>query len=183
MRPGADVTDGSDLRAIMGSVATRLQHDQRFPSDPTTVMTMLRDPAFIELKCQRTGSLETTATIEDTADGGCVITSTRVLPSQVPAAARSFVGDTITVTEVQTWTAPGADGSATATVTVDFAAPMAFAGTLTMSPDGEATTVRTDGEFKASVPFVGKSIEKSVAEQTAKYLTVEETVGGEWLSR
>lgn len=168
---------------MMSAVATRLQHDQRFPGDPATVMAMLRDPQFIQEKCQRTGSLETTSSVQDTPDGGCVITSTRVLPSQVPAAARSFVGETITVTEVQTWTPPAADGSATATVTVDFAAPMAFSGTLTMAPDGPSTTVRTDGEFKASVPFVGKSIEKTVAEQTAKYLTVEETVGGEWLSR
>lgn len=164
-------------------MATPFVHEQTFPADPVTVMGMLKDPEYIRLKCDRTGSLETTAQVEETPDGGCVLTSTRVLPANVPAAARSFVGETLTVTEVQAWEPLVADGTASASVTVDFGAPMTFRATLTLRPDGARTVVRTEGQFKASVPFIGGKIEAVAAEQTERYLAVEETVGQEWLSR
>lgn len=185
-----DLGEGADAgppvtgaRAKMAPVATGFQHQQSFNGAPADVMAMLRHPDYIREKCDRTGSMETTVAVTDTDDGGCVITTTRVLPAQVPAAAKRFVGETLTVTEVQTWTPLGPDGTATATGDVDFGAPLAFRASLTLAPGGDGTTVTTDGSFKASVPFVGGTIEKGAAEQTAKYLTVEERVGNEWLSR
>ena len=163
-------------------MATRFEHVQRFSGSPEAVMEMLRNPDYIRLKCESTGSLETTVEVADTADGGCILTSTRVLPAKVPSAAKRFVGETITVTEVQTWT-PLSGGSASAKGEVGFSAPLDFTATLTLAADGEETVVTTTGSFKAGVPFVGGSIESSAVDLTAKYLTVEETVGNEWLAR
>lgn len=167
----------------MSGMATSFEHTQTFASDPATVMAMLRDPDYIRLKCDRTGSLSTTVDVVDGPDGGVVLTSTRVLPAKVPSAAKAFVGETLTVTEVQTWGPLAEDGSATATGSVDFGAPMAFSATITLTASGTSTVVHTAGSFKASVPFVGGQIERGAAEQTAKYLTVEEQVGNAWLSR
>lgn len=164
-------------------MATRLTHEQMFAGDPATVMAMFRDPAYVELKCQRTGSRETTVVVVETLDGGCVITSTRVLPARVPAVAAPFVGETLTVTEIQTWGMLDADGMALATATVDFGAPMTFSGRITLSPSANGSLVITEGQFKASVPFVGGKIEQGGVEQTRRYLDVEEGVGNEWLSR
>ena len=146
-------------------------------------MAMLKDPDYIRLKCDRTGSLETTVDVQDGPDGGCVISTTRVLPAKVPAAAKKFVGETIKVTEVQDWASPAADGSSSATGTVGFDAPLSFTATITLAPSGDGTVVRTQGSFKAGVPFIGGSIEGSAADLTTKYLNVEETVGNEWLAR
>lgn len=112
--------------------------------------------------------------------GPVTIISKRVLPAQVPAAARKFVGDTITATETQEWSAAAMDGSRTATVSVEFSGPLAFSGTLELRPAGQETEVLTEGEFKASVPFVGKTIEAEAAKQTARYLTAEERVAETW---
>ena len=87
------------------------------------------------------------------------------------------------MTETQIWTPPAPDGSRTATITVDFSAPMTFSGTLHLSPGDQATTtITTRGKFTASVPFIGGKIEKVAAEQTQRYLVAEERVGNEWLA-
>jgi hypothetical protein len=165
------------------AVATKLDFEQTYSADPTTVMAMLKDPEFIRLKCDTTGSRKTTVDVEETADGGCILVSVRVLPAKVPAAAAPFVGETLTVTETQTWAAPDTDGSASATVAVDFGAPMTFTSAMTLTACSTGTVVTTIGLFKASIPFVGGKIEGAAKEQTEAYLEVEQRVGNEWLSR
>jgi hypothetical protein len=164
-------------------MATSFEHTQSFAADPAAVMAMMRDPDYIQLKCERTGSMETTVDVQDGPDGGVVLTSTRVLPANVPSAAKAFVGETLTVTEVQTWGPVAGDGTASATGSVDFGSLGGFTGAITMTTSGALTTVQTKGSFKATVPFVGGKVERVAAEQTAKYLSVEEQVGNEWLSR
>jgi len=165
------------------AVATKFEQEQQFDSPPAAVMAMLRDPDYIRLKCDRTGSLKTEVDVAETPDGRVVLTCTRVLPANVPSAAKKFVGDTITVTETQTWTPPAADGSASATGTVEFSAPLSFTATVTLAGSGAGTLVRTTGSFKAGIPFIGGTIEGVAVDMTTKYLNVEQTVGNEWLAR
>ena len=162
-------------------MAKEFTYKQSFGSDPVAVFTMLCDPTYVQAKCAATGSLETTVDVSEAADGSVTITSTRVLPAEVPAAAKKFVGETISATETQVWSAPGTDGSRTAEVTVDFSGPLSFSGRLALRPFGDGSEVVTEGSFKASVPFVGGTIESVAADQTARYLGAEERVAAEWM--
>jgi hypothetical protein len=164
-------------------VATKLSYEQVFGADPVTVMAMLRDPDYVRQKGERTGSFDISVDIADSPDGGVVITSTRSMPANVPSYAAPFVSDTITITEVQTWGPPGGDGSSTAAVTVEFNAPLSYRGTITLVAGDTASVARNEGEFKASVPFVGGKVENVAAEITEKYLAKETTVAEEWLTR
>lgn len=175
-------TDAGD-RGMGRHVATKLTCEQEFPADPVTVMAMLRDPAYVQEKGERTGSYDITVEVTDTDDGGVVISCTRSMPAEVPSYAAPFVGDTITITETQTWTAPSADGSASADVTVEFNSPLAYSGTITLSPGAAGSIAVNEGAFKASVPFIGGKVEKVAADMTEKYLNKETTVGAEWLAR
>lgn len=163
-------------------MATTLEHEQAYAANSVAVMAMMQDPDFIRLKCDRTGSLETSVEVTVGEDGSSVLLSTRVLPAKVPAAAKSFVGETLTITERQEWTPLSPDGTATASVSVDFGAPMSFTATMSMRAGSSGTVVRTHGSFKASIPFLGGKIEAVAAEQTIRYLDVEEAVGNEWLA-
>ena len=49
-----------------------------------------------------------------------------------------------------------------------------------LRPFADGSEVLTEGSFKASVPFVGGTIESVAAEQTARYLGAEERVAAEW---
>ena len=163
-------------------MATSLSYDQAFQADPATVMAMLIDPEYVRRKGERTGAFDIAVEVTEAPDGGAVITCTRSMPAEVPSYAAPFVGDTITITETQTWGPASADGSRTAQVTVDFNSPLAYKGTIELAADGVGSIARNRGEFKASVPFVGGKVEKVASEMTEKYLAKEATVGAEWLA-
>ena len=61
-------------------VATKFEHEQSFTADPATVMAMLKDPAYVQEKGERTGSHDITVEVTDAPDGGVVISSTRSMP-------------------------------------------------------------------------------------------------------
>lgn len=163
-------------------MATTMSYVQEFPGDPESVRAMLRDPEYIQRKAERTGSFDIVVDVQDAADGGLVITCTRSMPAEVPSYAKAFVSDTLTVTEVQTWGPPAADGSATAEVTVSFNAPLAYRGQIALAPGGSGSVATNTGDFKANVPFVGGKVETVASEMTQKYLAKEATVAAEWLA-
>lgn len=156
---------------------------QTFPADVSKTFAWLANPDAITRVCTATGSLETTVEVTpESLDGPVRITTVRVLPADVPAAARSFVGETITVTETQQWSGADGDGARTAQVEVSFSGPLGFAGELTLRPTSSGCELVTRGKMKASVPLIGGSIESVAVESTEKYLRVQERLGREELA-
>lgn len=162
-------------------MSTDFQFTQRFEADPTSIFNLLKREDFILAKCEATGSLSTTASVDSLPDSMTQITNTRLLPADLPAPAKSLVGDTITVTETQKWGPAQEDGSRRATVTVEFSGPMKFEGNLYLAPSESGAEMTTTGKFTASVPFIGGKIEKVASEQTSRYLTAEEKIANQWL--
>jgi hypothetical protein len=163
-------------------MSAAFEYVQRFSATPVDTFAMLMDSSYIEQKCAATGSQRTTAQVQGDASGPVIIRSVRVLPAEVPTVAKSFVGETIDVTEVQEWSAPQADGSRTGTVNVTFSGPLAFTGTIELLPTNDGCSIRTTGTMKAKVPFVGGQIEDVAVKQTERYLRAEEAIAAEWLS-
>jgi hypothetical protein len=163
-------------------MATRLEYDQSLPADPARVLAVLQNPEFVRAKAERTGAFDITVVVDERPDGGVTITCTRSMPAEVPSYATAFVGEHLTVTEAQEWSAPGPSGETSARVSVDFHAPLAYTGTIILSGSTTSSTLANRGEFKASVPFVGGKVEKVAAEMTQKYLAKETIVATEWLT-
>lgn len=164
-------------------MATALSYDQAMPADPARVRALLVDPDYVRAKAERTGAFDITVEVLDQPDGRTTVTSTRSMPAEVPSYATAFVGEHLTITEVQDWSPAGPDGSATAQVTVDFHAPLAYAGTITLTGDAQGSALANRGEFRANVPFVGGKVERVAEEMTRKYLAKESDVAAEWLAR
>jgi hypothetical protein len=165
------------------TVSTHLDVVQEFPADAFRTFGVLTDRDYIEAKCAATGSLRTRIEISGDAGSAITVRTERVLPANVPAVAKSFVGETIDVTEIQEWSAPDADGTRSAIVTVRFSGPLRFEGTADLRPTAQGCTIQTIGRLTAKVPFVGGTIEEEAARQTEKYLRVEESLAAEWLGR
>ncbi len=163
-------------------MATKLDYDQRLSASPAQVREVLLDPDYVRAKAERTGAFDITVDVTMQSDGRATITCTRSMPAEVPSYATAFVGEHLTITEVQEWSAPDASGAATAVVTVDFHAPLAYRGTITLTGDGSTSTLANRGEFKANVPFVGGKVERVASEMTEKYLAKETQVASEWLT-
>ena len=164
-------------------MATSIEFTQTYDAAAAEVRAMLTDPAYARERGERTGATSVTVDVTHEADGRTRVEIVRVLPADVPSFAKSFVGDTLTITEEQSWHAPAADGSGTATITATFSAPLTFAGRMTITSVGATTTVETIGDVKANVPFVGGKVEQVAKDTMLKYLRKEQEIGADWLSR
>jgi hypothetical protein len=163
----------------------RLTDDIRYFAPPAAVFMMLCHPGFQERRCVATGALEHEVSVEGFDDGSVTISSSRTMPTdQVPDFVRTFVGQTLVVTEVQDWAAADVDGVREATLVLEIkGAPVRMTGTLTLRPDDDGGTVETvDCDLKASVPFVGGKIERAVEPAIRSALRVEERTGHSWLT-
>lgn len=143
----------------------RLTRRERIDASTEAVYALLTDPSFQDAKCAATsegGSYEVDVT---GGTPGHTVHTQRELPSDgLPDAARSFVGNTLTVVEDYTWGAARPDGSREATVDVHVkGAPLTLKGTLRLEPDGDGSVQVLEADLKANVPFIGGTIEKAAA--------------------
>lgn len=85
----------------------------------------------------------------------------RELPTHdMPAAVSSLVGDTLKVTEEQTWHPARADGTRTADLELHVTgAPLRMRGTVTLSPAGLGSRLVVDADLTCSVPLLGRKVE------------------------
>ena len=78
----------------------------------------------------------------------------------MPAAVSSLVGDTLKVTEEQTWHPARADGTRTADLELHVTgAPLRMRGTVTLSPAGLGSRLVVDADLTCSVPLLGRKVE------------------------
>jgi len=158
---------------------------------------MMIDPAYIRLRAQRTGAIGVEVEVVSNLSGGNVsdeeipdsetggtvrLQITRVLPTKdAPAFARSLLGDSITVTEIQVWP-PVVAGSTTASMEASFGSLVRLTAGIHLADNAGGSVAVTRAECKASVPLVGGKVEALVEEQVRDYLAYEVRVAGEWLS-
>ena len=154
---------------------------QTFADSAAAVRAMMTDPDYARLRAEHTGATDVSVRINDRSDGCTVVIVDRTLPAQVPSYAAALVGDSLTISEEQTWQPITAD-RCEADVKARFSGPLAFTGRLQLVGEGDVTTVTTTGELKASVPFIGGRIEALAKEQIERYLAAEERVAADWLA-
>jgi Protein of unknown function (DUF2505) len=162
----------------------RLSAEIRYDAEPATVFAMLTDADFQDRKCAATGALDHEVEIEEYDDGSAAIRTSRTMPTeQVPDFIRTFVGQTLTVLQVDDWQPPAADGSREGTVVVEIkGAPVRLAAAMTLRPDAGGTRETIDGDLKASVPLLGGRIEKAVEPALQAAIRVEQREGRAWLT-
>jgi Protein of unknown function (DUF2505) len=162
----------------------RLRAEIRYDAAPNDVFAMLTDAAFQERKCAATGALESEVEIERFADGGATIRTRRTMPTeQVPDFARTFVGRTLDIVQVDDFGAPDGEGRRDGTVVVEIkGAPVRFAGSLALGPSTPGTLQALDGDIKASVPLVGGRLERALEPALQAAIRVEQREGTAWLA-
>ena len=163
----------------------RFDAEIRYDAEPQRTFEMLTDPAFLEKVCTDNGAIEHSVAVEPVDGGGVVITTTRVLPTKdVPPVVKGFVGETLTVTEVDTWGPAAEDGSRTGTVTLDITgAPVKLTGGLTFGAHADGTSVeRLSGDLKAGIPIFGGQVEKAAEPAVRSAIKVKQRTGAAWLA-
>ena len=150
------------------------------------VYRIFTDVAFQEAKCLATTDDANHFSV-DVAGGpaGERVRTERHLKSHgLPDVARSFVGEHLTIVEVQDWSAPAPDGSRQSAVDMHVkGAPLTLKGTMRLEPSGSGTVKVLDAELKAHVPFIGGKIERAAAEPINAAIEIETGLMRDWLAR
>jgi len=154
-----------------------------YAATPQEVFAMLSDEEFQNSKCLATGARRHSVSIS-ARDDHTLIVSSRDMPSDdFPAFVKSMVGETLSVTETQDWGPAGADGVRHGKLTVDIAgAPIALAGTLSLTLSGQGSLETIDADLKASIPILGNKIEQAAAPAIKSAIRVESETGQAWLA-
>lgn len=151
-----------------------------FDVAPDVVFAAQSDEAYVVWKHEHMYALDVTAEVGFTGTS-TVVRSSRRLPAEVPAAARSLVGDAITIHEVHTWHDAARDGSRTGAVEASFPGlPMSVSGALTLRPDGDGSVMEVRITARSSLPMIGGKLEQVVGEQFMRAVGKEERIAPEW---
>lgn len=155
----------------------KLTKEFSYPAAPDQVFALVSDPTFREESCARQGAHHYSVSITEEGDS-TVIRIERTMPSDMPDFIKKLTGDTVGITQVETWGPADADGARTATVLVDIhGQPAQMRGTSTISARGDGTVMSLDGDVKVSIPLIGRRIEPEVAKAITASLADEVEYG------
>ena len=128
------------------------------------------------------GTLES-FTIDGDIAGAFTTTSVRTLPTtRLPEMARKFVGEKLTVTQLEKWEAPGADGSRQSNITLKISgAPLDVSAVQRLVAVDGSTRVELEGNVTSSVPFLGGKIAEAAEPMVGKALNIQSQQAQAWL--
>lgn len=128
------------------------------------------------------GTLESFSVDGDTA-GAFNTTTVRTIPTnRMPEIARKFVGESLLVTQLDSWDAPAADGSRLSTITLKVSgAPLDVNAVQRLVSDGGSTRIELEGTVTSSVPFLGGKIAEAAEPMVGKALNIQSTQAQAWL--
>lgn len=138
---------------------------------------------FIKHVSETVGGELKSFTISGPTTGAFTTKTVRTLPTaRMPDIAKKVLGETLTVTQDESWSAPGADGSRTNTIKLSVAkAPVDVSAVQKLVVAGDATVVELTGEVKSSVPFLGAKIASAAEPVIGRALNLQATLAQEWL--
>ncbi len=180
----SEPTDDGSAVPTQQEPAVRLTTREEFETSPEAVFAVIRTEDFQQAKCRATSAGKFTVDLTEDGDR-TVIRSQRHLPSDgLPEAARSFVGEELTVVETQDWGPADPDGTRVCRVDLHVTgAPLTFRGEAVLAPGGRGTLETLEGDLKANVPFIGGRIEKAAADPILAAITLEAETLREFLAR
>lgn len=147
------------------------------------VFAMIVDPEFRAQVCRQTRATEQQVAVDETADGGAVVSVRRTIAAEVPAVVKSFVGERITVDQTETWGPRHDDGSREGRLSVQFTGqPATVEGSIRLEPRAGGAHEVIDAVVKVSIPFVGRMVEPELAKGIVAATEVEERLGRQWLT-
>lgn len=159
---------------MMAPMSKSLSYDLTYDAPADAVMRMLLDPAFRDAVCE---AQHATSHQVESAPPVMHVEYTQQVRG-IPSFATSFVGDTITVVQDETWT--GSDARVTIRIP---GKPGSVSGTFTVTERGGKTVESARLEVTVKVPLLGGRLESLVVDLFLKALKREERTGREWLAR
>lgn len=159
-------------------MARQLRHETRLALPPERVVELLTDPASITQRYEAAGF--TGVAVATRSDGAAlVVESERDETGALPGPLASIAGGPVHLRQVDTWRGAQADGSRSASWHISFRGlPGSIEGTITVSPDGDGSSLVHEAAVTARIPVIGGKVESLTIGQTIAKLQAE----GRWLA-
>lgn len=153
------------------------------PYDVATVTDVFTDEAFLKHTSERVGGELKSLTVDGDTSAAFTLTAVRTVPTtRLPDFARKFVGDSLTVTQVENWGAPLPDGSREAQVSLSVSgAPVSVTAVQRLIAEGTSTRVDVEGNVSSSIPFMGAKIADAAEPFIGKALNIQAAEAKNWL--
>lgn len=153
------------------------------PFDTATVLNVFTDEAFVRHMSEHAGGTLESLTVDGDTAGAFTLTAVRTMPTdRLPDMARTFVGETLAVTQTERWSAPSADGSREAALSMTVAnVPLTVEAVQRLISQDGSTVVDLQGTVTSSIPFLGSKIAGAAEPMIGKALTVQATEARTWL--
>jgi hypothetical protein len=151
-----------------------------YPAGTDLVWTMWLDDAFLEAKGSNTAESAHSIAVDGATT---TLTITRLIVDGIPPIAKTFLGDTIALQEVQEWGEPDQAGVRRAHVDLTVKnAPATVTGSITLSPTKSGTRVAIHFDIKVAVPLFGATAESVIKSQLENFIGAEHGIGLKWLA-
>ena len=153
------------------------------PYDAATLTKTFTDEGFVRSISEHVGGSLVSLTVDGDTSGPFTLTAVRQIPTdRLPDMAKKLVGSSLTVTQKETWDAPAADGSRTASVDLSVGGvPLKVAAVQRLVALAEGTRVDVEGSVSSSIPFLGDKIAKAAEPMIGKALTIQAAQAGKWI--
>lgn len=153
------------------------------PASVERVTEVFTNEDFLRHTSEHVGGELKTVVISGDIAGAFSITAVRTLPTnRLPEMAKKFIGETLTVTQVEQWAAPAADGSRQADVAMKVAgAPLTVNAVQRLIPQDGSTRVELEGTVTSSIPFMGAKIADAAEPMIGKALNIQAAQAEAWL--
>ena len=155
----------------------KLTESFNYPATTAQVFGLVTSQEFREQSCERQGASDYTVPVTENA-GTTTVKIVRTMPSDMPDFIRKLTGETVTITQVEKWSAADSSGTHTAEVSVDIhGQPASMKGTSVIRSEGDGAVMALDGNVKVSIPLLGRKIEPEVAKAISASLRDEVEFG------
>ena len=160
----------------------KIRETFQYPAGVEAVFALIEDAKFRIGAAEKTGGLDVSATVK-AAGSTTTVNLQRTQPATVPDFVKKIIGDAVTVKQVEEWSAPDANGTRKAKLSMKVPGqPAGFEGTATLKNDGNGAEFTVTGDVKVTVPFVGKKFEPIIAKAVLSSIKHDVKAGVERLS-
>ncbi|MFT4185666.1 MAG: DUF2505 domain-containing protein [Micrococcaceae bacterium] len=131
----------------------------------TDIINRIVSQEYAQATTTQAGATLASFDVQGDVNSSFSVTTVRQASSaELPSAAQSIVGDTITLTQTDNWSAPDANGNrqAQTTVTAD-GVPLQVDGNQRLTAQGENTQYEVNGQVECHIPLVGPKVAEAAA--------------------
>ncbi|MDJ0356096.1 DUF2505 domain-containing protein [Paenarthrobacter sp. PH39-S1] len=160
-----------------------LRATTNLPHPVHRVTEVFTDEDFIRSSSESVGGKLVSFERNGALDSAFSTKTVRTLPTnRLPDLAKKFVGASITVTQLEDWSVPEADGSRTVDLTLTVSgAPLTVTAVERLVTEGAGSRVDLEGTVTSTMPFLGAKIAEAAEPMIGKALNLQSTHARSWL--